>query len=60
MKQHHLNRIEKLVLLGKEKTIKVRLIICLLPSEVASKRIHTFNRNSKGKKHSSEYLARAF
>lgn len=60
MKQHHLNRIEKLVLLGKEKTIQVRLIICLLPSEIASKRIHTFNRNSKGKKHSSEYRARAF
>ena len=60
MQQHHLSRMEKQVLLGKEMTIEVRLVISLLPIEIVAKRLRKTHRENKGKKLSREYCARAF
>ncbi len=60
MERLHLNQIEKLVLLGKDKMIEVRLIICLLPADIVANRLQKLYRENKGKKPSAEYLARAY
>ncbi len=59
MEKHRLNQIDKKVLLGKGMTIEVRLIICLLPQEVVSKRLRDFPKEHKGKKPSAEFIARS-